>query len=43
MQLTRIALYHRWRRIRVTSIGYPIMITAVAMIAMAAVCWLSLA
>lgn len=42
MMITRLALYHRWRRLQVTSLAYPIFLTSLTMGGTVVIFWLSL-
>lgn len=42
MMISRIALYHRWRRFQVTSIAYPLGLSAMTIASGVVVGWLSL-
>lgn len=38
----RLSLYHRWRRFQVTSLLYPLLGTAMCMLAVPALAWVIL-
>ena len=40
--ISRLALYHRWRRFQVTSLTYPLILCALTILLMLAIAWLSL-
>jgi hypothetical protein len=40
--ISRLSLYHRWRRFQVTSLAYPLILSTLTMAAMLLICWVSL-
>lgn len=40
--ISRLSLYHRWRRFQVTSLVYQLLCCALTMLLMLAICWVSL-
>lgn len=40
--ISRLSLYHRWRRFQVTSLAYPLILSALTVAAMLLICWVSL-
>lgn len=40
--ISRLSLYHRWRRFQVTSLVYPLLLCVLTMLLMLAIGWSSL-
>lgn len=40
--ISRLSLYHRWRRFQVTSLTYPLILSVLTLAAMLLICWVSL-